>query len=231
MRWVQHLLSFKETPRERAGNGQRITWRQGYFGLIKTAVRFERWHDILDAKTIPVYDKPEQNAWRHWAMGLAYAATGKLAEARATLADMQTDLTAVTATKEPIAIAALELEANIAARSGDRNKAYELYRKSADREAAMMYTEPPSYPRPVVEGWAITATTLGDLATAEREYREALTREPGSGRAFFGLAAALDGLGRTADAREARERAAKAWAKADPDLPQIQTLRATTAER
>ena len=25
--------------------------------------------------------------------------------------------------------------------------------EAADREAAMMYTEPPSYPRPVVEGW------------------------------------------------------------------------------
>ena len=125
----------------------------------------------------------------------------------------------------------MELEAKIAAQSGDRKKAYELYRKSADREAAMMYTEPPSYPRPVVEGWANVAMTLGDFATAEREYREALTREPGSGRAFFGLAAALDGLGRTGEAREARERAGKAWAKADPDLPQMQALRATTAER
>src|SRR6476646_5509983 len=96
MKWVQHLLSFRETPRERASNGQRITWRQGYFGLIKTTVRFERWNDILDGKTIPVYDKPEQNAWRHWAIGLAYAATDRLAEARATLADMHKDLDAVT---------------------------------------------------------------------------------------------------------------------------------------
>jgi len=231
MKWVQHLLSFRETPRERASNGQRITWRQGYFGLIKTTVRFERWNEILDGKTIPVYDKPEQNAWRHWAIGLAYAATDRLAEARATLAELQTEIAAATATKEPLAIAGLELEANIAARSGNSKKAYELYRKAADREAAILYTEPPSYPRPVVEGWANTALVLGDFATAEREYRESLTREPGSGRAFFGLAAALEGLGRTADAREARERAGKAWAKADADLPQMQALRATTADR
>jgi tetratricopeptide (TPR) repeat protein len=229
MKWVQHLLSFRETPRERAGNVQRVTWRQGYFGLIKTTVRFERWNDILDAKTIPVYDKPEQNAWRHWATGLAYAATDRIDDARKTLADLQADAAAATATKEPIAIAAIELEADIAARSGDMRKAYDLYRKAADREAAILYTEPPSYPRPVVEGWANVALTLGDFATAEREYREALTREPGSGRAFFGLAAALDGLGRTAEAREARERAARAWAKADADLPQMQALRSTTA--
>ena len=72
MKWVQHLFTFKENPRERAGNSQRGVWRQGYFGLIKTSVRFEKWNEILDGKTIPVYDKPEQQAWRHWAMGLAY---------------------------------------------------------------------------------------------------------------------------------------------------------------
>jgi tetratricopeptide (TPR) repeat protein len=231
MKWVQHLLSFKETPREKNGNSQRIAWRQGYFGLIKTLVRFERWDQILDGRTIPVYDKPEQRAWRHWAIGLAYAATGQPGRARTALADVERDLEAGTATREPITIAAMELQASIAARGGDRKKAYELFRKAADRETAMMYTEPPSYPRPVVEGLATVALALGDFATAEREYRNALVREPGSGRAYFGLTAALDGLGQATDAREARARAAKAWANADPDLPQIQSLRLSSADR
>jgi predicted Zn-dependent protease len=231
MKWVQHLLSFKETPREKNGNSQRIAWRQGYFGLIKTLVRFERWDQILDGRTIPVYDKPEQRAWRHWAIGLAYAATGQPGRARTALADVERDLEAGTATREPITIAAMELQASIAARGGDRKKAYELFRKAADRETAMMYTEPPSYPRPVVEGLATVALALGDFATAEREYRNALVREPGSGRAYFGLAAALDGLGQATDAREARARGAKAWANADPDLPQIQSLRLSSADR
>jgi tetratricopeptide (TPR) repeat protein len=226
---VQQLLAFKENPRERGGNVQTGPWRQGYFGLIKTTVRFERWNDILDGKTIPVYDKPEQNAWRHWAIGLAQAATGQMDQAKATLAEMQKDLEGVTSSKEPIGIGAQELEATIAARGGDRKKGYELFRKAADREAAMLYTEPPSYPRPVAEGWANVALALGDFATAEKAYRETLGREPGSGRAYFGLAASLDGLGKTADAREARGHAAKAWANADADLPQVQRLRTSTA--
>jgi tetratricopeptide (TPR) repeat protein len=229
MKWVQHLFTFKENPRERAGNNQRGVWRQGYFGLIKTVVRFEKWEEILDGKTIPTYDKPEQEAWRHWAVGLAYAATGQMDHAKATLAELQKDLEAVTSAKEPIGIAAQELEAAIAARSGDRKKAYELFRKAAGREAAILYTEPPAYPRPVVEGFANVALALGDFATAEQAYREALYREPGSGRAYFGLATALDGLGKTADARDAREHAAKAWANADQNLPQVQKLRMTTA--
>jgi len=229
MTWVQNLFTFKENPRERNGNNQRGVWRQGYYGLIKSVVRFEKWDAILDGKTIPAYDKPEQQAWRHWAMGLAYSATGQTERAKATLADLQKDLDAITSPKEPFGIALQELEATIAARGGDRKKANELYRKAAIREAAMMYTEPPAYPRPVVEGWGNVALVVGDYETAEKAYREALAREPGSGRAYFGLAAALDGLGNTTEANAARTRAAKAWANADANLPQVQKLRTSTA--
>jgi tetratricopeptide (TPR) repeat protein len=229
MKWVQDLFTFRETPRERAGNSQRVTWRQGYFGLIKSTVRFEKWNEILDGKTIPVYDKPEQQAWRHWAIGLAYSATGQPEKAKAALAVVQKHLDAVTSTKEPIGIALQELEATIAARAGERKKAYELYRKAADREAAILYTEPPAYPRPVIEGLANMALALGDHAVAEKAYRELLELEPGSGRAYFGLAAALDALGKNTEARDARTRAAKAWARADPDLPQVQSLKTSTA--
>jgi tetratricopeptide (TPR) repeat protein len=229
LKWVQDLFTYKENPREKNGNNQRTAWRQGYFGLIKSTVRFEKWNEIIEGKTIPVYDKPEQNAWRHWAAGLAYSATGQADKAKATLAELHKALDAVTSAKEPLGIAAQELEATIAARAGDRKKAYELYRKAADREANILYTEPPAYPRPVVEGWANVALALGDYATAEKAYREALEREPGSGRAFFGLAASLEGQGKTAEAREAKSRAAKAWANADANLPQMQKLRTNTA--
>jgi tetratricopeptide (TPR) repeat protein len=229
MTWVQDLFTYKENPRERSGNNQRGVWRQGYFGLIKSTVRFEKWHEILDGTTLPVYDKPEQQAWRHWAMGLAYSATGQPDKAKATLAAMQKDLDAVTSSKEPIGIALQELDATIAARAGDRKKAYELFRKAADREANILYTEPPSYPRPVAEGWANVAASLGDHATAEKEYREALGREPGSGRAYFGIATALERQGKAAEAAEFRGKAAKAWANADAKLPQVQSLKTSTA--
>jgi tetratricopeptide (TPR) repeat protein len=230
MKWVQHLFTFKETPREKAGNSQRVPWRQGYFGLIKTTVRFERWADILDGRTIPVYDKPEQQAWRLWAIGLAHSATGNQDRAKATLADLEKLLPTATASREPLAIAAMELDATITARSGDRAKAWELFRKAADREATQIYTEPPAYPRPVMEGWANTALALGEFAVAERAYRELLTLEPGSGRAYLGLAKALGSLGWTREANEARERGLKAWAKADRDLPQLQPAQPVTAQ-
>jgi tetratricopeptide (TPR) repeat protein len=221
----RHVLSFKETPRERDGVNQRTAYRQGYFMLIKTLVRFERWDLILDGQTIPVYDKPVQSAWRDWATGLARARRGEIDEAREALASLEKNRKEAT-TQEPLAIAALELEATIAGLAGDAGKARELFQQAADREKAQLYTEPPAYPRPVVEGQGSLALSLGDFATAELAYREALEREPGGGRAYFGLAAALEGIGRTEEARAIFEKAVQAWNKADLDLPQMRKVEA-----
>ena len=232
MKQVGHLMNdFKETPRERRGNSQRVTWRQGYFGLVKTLVRFERWNDILDGKTIPAYDRPEQNAWRVWAQGLAYAATGKKAESQAALKELSDILPKLDASRRPLAIAQMELEATIAAHRGDRKKSRYLFAKAADLEAGLLYTEPPSYPRPVAEAWGHAALILRDYGSAEKAYRIALSREPGGGRAYFGLAEALRGLGRTADSENALSQARKAWDKADADLPQMKgAMRAAAVE-
>lgn len=230
MKQVAHLMNdFKETPRERKGSSQRVTWRQGYFGLIKTLVRFERWNEILDGKTIPGYDRPEQNAWRLWARGLAYAATGRRAESQAALKEMGEVLSKLEASRRPLAVAQMELEATIAAYRGDRKRSRYLFGKAADLEAGLLYTEPPSYPRPVVEAWGSAALMMRDYGSAEKAYREALAREPGGGRAMFGLAAALRGLGRVADADKTLGEARKAWAKADADLPQMKVAQRADA--
>lgn len=224
MERVRHMMSFKETPRERTGNSQRTPYRQGYYALVKTLVRFERWDLVLDGATLPVYDKPEQRAWRAWAVGLAHASQGRVEDARATLKLMHEHVAAAAASKRPLTIALTELDATISARAGDKMRGYALFRTAAEMEAALQYTEPPSYPRPVVEGFAATALALGDPAIAEAAYRDALGREPGSGRAYFGLAAALQALNRATDAAQANQQALKAWDKADADLPQLKSL-------
>lgn len=221
LRQVQHMMAFKETPRERQAANQRVTWRQGYFALVKTLVRFERWDDILDGRTLPVYDRPEQQAWRQWAIGLAQSAKGRPAEAQAALTALRRAVSDATATTQPLQIAVTELEATLAARAGgDRQAAYTLFRQAADREARLTYTEPPAYPRPVAEGWAVVAMSLGDHTVADEAWREALLREPASGRAYFGRAAALEAAGQRDDAREALTQGERAWVRADRDLPQ-----------
>ncbi len=219
MKAVRHLMNeFKETPRERSGSNQRVTYRQGYYALVKTLVRFQKWDVILDGSTIPVYDRPEQHAWRLWAIGLAQASIGQVDKARTTLGEMSQHVKKAEGSRRPLAIAELELEATLTAYGGDRAKAWTAFRKAADDEAALLYTEPPSYPRPVAEGMAITALALGDAKVAEEGYRAALAREPGSGHAFFGVSAALQAQGRVVESRLAYERGLIRWDKADVDL-------------
>jgi len=231
MTWTQQLMTFKETPRESAGNNQRVAWRQAYFALIKTLVRFEKWDEILDGTAVPVYEKPEQQAWRLWATGLAWAAKGDRARASTSLSEMKKHIDRVTSATEPLYVAAVELDATIAARFGKPKKGFDLFKRAAEREAAMLYSEPPAYPRPVAEAWGNVALAVGDYAAAEHAYRIALEREPGSGRAYFGLAAALQRLGNADEARLARARAVKAWSAADPDLPQLAAASASAGER
>jgi tetratricopeptide (TPR) repeat protein len=123
----------------------------------------------------------------------------------------------------------MELEATIAAYRGDRKRSRYLFAKAAGLEAGLLYTEPPAYPRPVVEAWGSAALMLKDYNSAEKAYREALVREPGGGRAMFGLAAALRGLGRVAEAEKTTAEARKAWAKADVDLPQMKAAQRADA--
>jgi hypothetical protein len=186
---VQQLLAFKENPRERGGNVQTGPWRQGYFGLIKTTVRFERWNDILDGKTIPVYDKPEQNAWRHWAIGLAQAATGQMDKAKATLNEMQKDLEGVTSSKEPIGIGAQELEATMRARRRPEEGLRAVpWRRSRSGDA--LYGAAVE-PRPVAEGWQRRAGAR-DSRRRNKAARDAGTR---AGQCLqLRPAASLDGL-------------------------------------
>lgn len=226
---ARNLLAFKETPKERNGENQRTTWRQGYFALIKTLVRFERWDEILDGRTIPVYDRPEQRAWRAWAVGLAQSVRGSVPDARASLATLQQAIASVKVKSPQLEAAALELQAAIEAREGNLAKSWATYRLAADREAALIYSEPPDYPRLVLEGWAKTALDAGDFKTAQNAYEEALRREPGSGRAYLGKYLALRGLGDEPGASRALQLARKAWHQADLQLPESRLLHVANA--
>src|SRR5437899_12942716 len=84
---IAGLMPAKESLTER--DTAEFLYRVGWFALMKTLVRFERWDEILDGKTLPFYNQPSESLWYHWARGLAYAATSRTAEARNSLATME----------------------------------------------------------------------------------------------------------------------------------------------
>ncbi len=202
---ARSLLEIPENPREASEiDNFRTAYRQGWFALLRTLVQSEAWDEILNG-ALPVYDKPRETAWRHWANGLAHAAKAEVAEAHEELAAMQTALDSYKArTKMPpgmdLRIAHEELEGQIAAASGHVEHARKLLDKASRSERAMTYSEPPMYPRPVAEALGALMLKSGNAPEAEAAFRIALEQYPASARSKDGLREALKRENKPVDA-------------------------------
>ena len=76
---ARELLGYKENPAQAASPDAMATAQaQGWFAMLRTLVQFEKWDAVLDEQMLPPYNKPAQEAWRHWARGIAYAAKGDI---------------------------------------------------------------------------------------------------------------------------------------------------------
>jgi tetratricopeptide (TPR) repeat protein len=193
MKAARHLLEMKENPREAAAlDNNRTAYRQGWFAMLRTLVQHERWDLILDGTTLPVYDKPRETAWRHWAIGLAYAAKGDAAKAARSLALMDDTFDVYQdkvkqAVPAELRVAKQELAAHILAARKKTKEAIARLEKVAARERTLVYSEPPFYPRPVNEALAALAMKAGQQDVAEKAWRGALEQFPDSAKATAGL--------------------------------------------
>ncbi|MCI0420814.1 MAG: hypothetical protein L0312_16565, partial [Acidobacteria bacterium] len=188
------LMEFKENPREVAAvDNFRTPYRQGWFSLMRTLVQNEKWDQILDGGTLPVYDKPRENAWRAWAMGLAQAAKGDPKAAKQQLKAMDQALKQLKAkTKDSVPayfkVAQEELKGQVELASKKTDRGLKTLQAAARKERALRYSEPTSYPRPVVEVLAQAALRNGKLELAKVSFQQALEQNPASPRAERGLA-------------------------------------------
>jgi tetratricopeptide (TPR) repeat protein len=191
--WAHHLLEFKENPREAgAVDSNRTAYRQGWFALMRTLVQHEKWDLILDGTTLPAYEKPREMAWRAWAMGVAHSAKGEAdaAKADAKAMDFALDaykLKARDKVPEELSVAREELDGHIAAAAGKGADAIKRLEHAAKKERALIYSEPPFYPRPVNEALGKLALRQGQLDVAEKAFREALEQIESDTHAVAGL--------------------------------------------
>jgi|HubBroStandDraft_6_1064221.scaffolds.fasta_scaffold74379_3 tetratricopeptide (TPR) repeat protein len=195
---ARELLGFKENPREQASvDGFTSAYRQGWFAMLRTLVQSESWNEILDGKTLPVYDKPREQAWRHWAMALAYTAKGNTTEAKAEAKLMEDSLTEYKdkvkmPVPEVLEVARQEVDGHLKLADGKLDAGLKKLDQAANSELHMLYSEPPYYPRPVLEALGQAALKNGKLPEAESAFRRALEQYPGSHRAQVGLRATLE---------------------------------------
>lgn len=210
---INDLMSARQNLADR--ETAEFLFRVGWFALMKTLVRFEKWDEILDGVTLPFYKQPPESLWYHWARGLAYASTADTAAARDSLLMMEQLMQSLERVVSPIPqqfqIAHSELAAYIEASTGDVMKGLGDLNRAASSESLLPYTDPPVYPRPVLELLGKTALKTRDFRTAESAFRRALENEPGTGRALWGLAKAFEGLGKKEDAEKMLKEFRAVW--------------------
>jgi tetratricopeptide (TPR) repeat protein len=234
LRASQELLDATRAPDEQKSRAA----LEGRISMLRALARFEKYDEILSGKSLPDEDAFEVlKAWRYYALGLAKLGKGDVAATRAQIDTLEREIAWL---KEKfgkskdlpqagrqrqqlraLAVAPLELQARVLAREGKADEAVAKLREGIEEEIKLGYSEPPLYLNPMEEVAGKVCLELKRWKEAEEFFRAALERDPGSGRAYFGLMQAQQALGKDAEARDSFAKFVKAWAKADSDLPEM----------
>ncbi|HEX9704153.1 MAG TPA: hypothetical protein VGA20_02765 [Gemmatimonadales bacterium] len=191
-----------------------------------TLTTFGRWDEVL-ALPVPPAELPYSKGLASYARGVAFAATGRWAEAAAArdtlraIADATSPQYAVAGWTTPrvvLEIAAHALAGEIAARRGEFERAIADFKVAAELEDALQYIEPPDWYYPIRHSLGAVLLKATRAAEAEAVYREDLKRFPENGWSLFGLAQALRAQGKDVEAAEVDARFERAWTQADVTL-------------
>lgn len=181
-------------------------------------VTFGKWDDVLAEKDPPA-NLRIATALAAYAKGVAHAAKGHYDVAK-TFADTVAAL--AKATPEDVGtldkvldIAHHSLRGEIAYRSGDLAAAEQHFRVAYDINESLKYTEPPDWYYPVQHSLGAVLIDEGKYAGAEKLYREDMVRFPENVWSLKGLALALHGQQKHAEAARVEARLQKALAGAD----------------
>ncbi|MFO1304771.1 MAG: tetratricopeptide repeat protein [Burkholderiales bacterium] len=191
-------------------------------------LRFGRWDAILRDTLPPEGPDPYPQAIWHFARGMAYAHTGKLAEARRELASLDaialdpalaaSKIKNINAAASLVRIAQLSLTGAIDLAEGRPDDAVRSLTQATAIEDALRYDEPHLWYAPTRHALGAALLRAGRHAEAGNAFREDLAHYPGNGWSLAGLAAALRASGRQEEASELMMQAKTAWRDADVPL-------------
>ncbi len=190
-------------------------------------VRFGRWQQVVDTPK-PADDLPYMQAMWNYAQGMAAVRQGRIEDAK------RFHEALVPATTNPdieklmawdrysliggVRIAERFVAAELARAAKDYDGAIAALNTAVTIEDTLPYDEPPAWHWPARQALGEVFLAARKPAEAEKAYRDELERNPENGWSLYGLARALKAQGKKAEALEASDRYAKAWANADIDL-------------
>jgi pimeloyl-ACP methyl ester carboxylesterase len=190
-----------------------------------TLVRFRKWDEVLKAPK-PAAELRITTAYWHFARGLAFAGTNRVADADGEVKALQAIIKAVdpsatignSTAQQVLKVAEETLVGQVALARGDKKTGFEWLNKAVASEDLVGYNEPPDWDLPVREflGGALLAN--GENQEAERVFRAELAKHLRNGRALFGLVESLKRQGKTNSAAMVHREFEQAWADAEIKL-------------
>jgi tetratricopeptide (TPR) repeat protein len=192
---------------------------------LAVRIRFRQWKDVL---AMPQLDATllANTAYWHFARGMAFASTGKIADA-----EVEQKAFAASVGQIPkeqgfgfakaatiMQISAAVLDGKIAEARGNSAATIEAWTKAVTMQDGLAYNEPPDWFFPVRESLGGALLRAGKPGDAEEVFREDLIRNPRNGRSLFGLWQSLAAQNKTTDAAWAKVEFEEAWKDADVTL-------------
>jgi tetratricopeptide (TPR) repeat protein len=188
-------------------------------------LRFGLWDEILRTPEPDRALAATHAIWR-FARGVAFAATGKLAEAQKERNALATAAKRIpgdapfglNSASSVLRVAESALDARIAWAKGERASSIKSWRAAVAAWDALNYNEPPDWYYPVRESLGAALLLDGDAAAAEKVFREALKENPRNARSLFGLMESLKAQGKRDAAAFVEAEFKAAWKNAEVQL-------------
>ena len=205
---------------------------------LSVLLRFHAWDDVLafpepspDPKEFGKHAHAVVGFW-HFSRGLAFTAGGRLDRADEELKSLQTEAALLpplpdthgaldlehwnenswtVTNRGSMEVATAILTARLAQGRGRIDEATALLRTAVQAQDKIPYDEPPAWFYPVRESLGALLLKRGDVAGAERTFREGLRLAPHDPRLLLGLSEAQSATGHAADAEVARKEFAALW--------------------
>ncbi len=176
---------------------------------LHVLVRFGRWDDILKEPK-PAEHLPMTRSIWHYARGVAFAATGRVDDAKAEQAKFletkklvpETSILFNNTSLDILGIAELMLAGEISYRAGEQDVAFKQLREAVKRDDALNYDEPWGWMQPARHALGALLLEQDHAAEAEFVYREDLKRHPNNVWSLHGLAESLQKQDRGSEAKE-----------------------------
>lgn len=156
-------------------------WLEPFVPLgLHVLIRFGRWQELIET---PLPDDPElycvTTAMTHYARGVAYAATGRVAEAEQERDRFRAALDRVPETRyfqnnpsrDVLAVASAMLDGELEYRKGNYETAFAALRRAITLEDTLPYAEPWAWMQPSRHAYGALLLEQGHVAEAEATYR------------------------------------------------------------